>query len=65
VERTPPEYRFRHIWSAWSEGARSGQPALRWYAEKLAVDIRQIDEASIPLRVIDLVRDPRDVLPAA
>ena len=50
------------MWLAWSEVARRRHPAIRWYAEKLAVDIGQIADASLPLRIIDLVRDPRDVL---
>lgn len=50
------------MWRAWSDAVRIRQPQIRWYAEKLAVDVEQITDASIPLRVIDLVRDPRDVL---
>jgi hypothetical protein len=38
------------------------QPSARWYAEKLAVPVPTIVEAGIPLHLIDLVRDPRDVL---
>ena len=53
---------LRQMWMAWSEEARQRHPSMDHYAEKVAVDIRSIIEASIPLRVIDLVRDPRDVL---
>jgi hypothetical protein len=51
-----------HLWSACSEAMLDQQPPARWYAEKLAVPARTILEAGIPLRLIDCVRDPRDVL---
>ena len=53
---------LRSMWEAWSETARAHHPGLRWYAEKLAVEIDPISDAAIPLCVVDLVRDPRDVL---
>ena len=53
---------LRHLWLAWSEQARDAHPRSELYAEKLAVDVSVLAAAGIPLRVIDLVRDPRDVL---
>ncbi len=50
------------LWAAWTSTTRTRHPHARFYAEKLAVDIDQIHRAHIPIRVIDLVRDPRDVL---
>jgi hypothetical protein len=51
-----------HLWSAVSEAMLLREPRAGWYAEKLAVPIDAIVDAGIPLRVIDCVRDPRDVL---
>ena len=51
-----------HLWSACSEAMLDWQPSARWYAEKLAVPAQPIVDAGIPLRLIDCVRDPRDVL---
>jgi hypothetical protein len=53
---------LRALWSACSDGFCDTNPAARLYAEKLAVDPAPIVAAGIPLRIIDLVRDPRDVL---
>lgn len=50
------------LWSGWSEEVRRSVPDVAYYAEKLAVDVDVIVEAGIPVRVIDLIRDPRDVL---
>ena len=50
------------MWQAWSDQVIAGRPAARFYAEKLAVPVETIADAGIDLRVIDLVRDPRDVL---
>lgn len=50
------------LWTAWSQMARRRHPGVRAYAEKIAIDVDTIAAAGIPLRVIDLVRDPRDVL---
>lgn len=55
---------LRHLWQAWTEEARRSAPHAKLYAEKLAVSVSTIAEAGIPVRVIDLVRDPRDVLPS-
>ncbi len=55
---------LNHLWQAWTEEARRSTPGARLYAEKLAVGVSTIAQAGIPLRVIDLVRDPRDVLPS-
>ncbi len=50
------------MWVAWSGAARARNPGARLYAEKLAVDVAALTEAGIPVWVVDLVRDPRDVL---
>jgi hypothetical protein len=51
-----------HLWSACSEAMLEKDPSARWYAEKLAVPAQPIIDAGVPLRLIDCVRDPRDVL---
>lgn len=51
-----------HLWSAFSEAMLDRHQSARWYAEKLAVPAQPIIDAGIPLRLIDCVRDPRDVL---
>jgi hypothetical protein len=53
---------LRSMWSAWTEQVCAARPDTRWYAEKLAVPVEVIRAAGIDVRVIDLVRDPRDVL---
>jgi hypothetical protein len=50
------------LWSTFSTGFRRRNPNARWYAEKLAVPIEAVVAAGIPLKVIDCVRDPRDML---
>ncbi len=50
------------LWSGWGREAQRTHPSIAYYAEKLAVGIDQLVEAQIPLRLIDVVRDPRDVL---
>lgn len=50
------------MWQACSSVIRRRHPGVRYYAEKLAVPIDDALRRSVPLRVIDLVRDPRDVL---
>jgi hypothetical protein len=50
------------LWSAFSTGLLAKQPDARWYAEKLAVPVQPLVDAGISLRVIDCVRDPRDIL---
>ncbi len=50
------------MWTAWSEQARATHPEARYYAEKIAVPVEAIVAAGITVRVIDLVRDPRDTL---
>ncbi|MEM9516200.1 MAG: sulfotransferase [Actinomycetota bacterium] len=50
------------LWGGWSIEARRSHPGIAYYAEKLAVGIEPLVDARIPLRVIDLIRDPRDVL---
>ncbi len=53
---------LRALWSVCSDGFRTRDPDATLYAEKLAVDPATITDAGIPLRIVDLVRDPRDVL---
>lgn len=53
---------LHQMWLAWSTVARATHPAMRLYAEKLAVGVEVLAAAAIPLRVVDLVRDPRDML---
>jgi len=53
---------LRALWGACSEGFREHGPSSRWYAEKLACPVEPIVAAEIPLRVVDVVRDPRDVV---
>lgn len=53
---------FRSMWAAWSQHARSTNAIARFYAEKVAVDVGVFERAGIPVKVIDLVRDPRDVV---
>lgn len=50
------------LWSGWSDEIRRSFPEARYYAEKLAVDADVVVAADVPLKIIDLVRDPRDVL---
>jgi hypothetical protein len=50
------------LWGACSAGFRERAPSSRWYAEKLACPVEPIAAAEIPLRVVDVVRDPRDVV---
>jgi len=53
---------LRALWRACSAGFRERAPLSRWYAEKLACPVESIVAAEIPLRVVDVVRDPRDVV---
>lgn len=53
---------LRALWSACSDGFRAQAPDATLYAEKLAIDPAVVAVAGIPLRIVDLVRDPRDVL---
>jgi hypothetical protein len=53
---------LRALWGAFSLGFRERAPYSRWYAEKLAYPIDPVVEAGIPLRILDLVRDPRDMV---
>ncbi len=50
------------MWDACSALIRQQHPNVRYYAEKLAVPVDDSLRRAVPLRVIDLVRDPRDVL---
>lgn len=53
---------LRALWGACSAGFRERAPSSRWYAEKLACPVEPVVAADIPLRVVDVVRDPRDVV---
>ena len=48
------------IWGAISDELRRSTPSAHFYAEKLG-DSGMLADSTIPLRLIDLVRDPRDV----
>lgn len=50
------------LWSGCSDEIRRLFPDVSYYAEKLAVEVDVLIDAGIPLKLIDLVRDPRDVL---
>lgn len=52
----------RGVWQAFSAAAEraSGRP-LRYYAEKYSGYAEVLVEAGIPFRVLDIVRDPRDI----
>jgi hypothetical protein len=49
------------MWGAISEELRRSTPSARFYAEKLVGNGRLLVDSDIPLRIIDVVRDPRDV----
>jgi hypothetical protein len=49
------------MWAAVSQELRQTSPTARYYAEKLVRDARLLLDSAIPLRLIDLLRDPRDV----
>jgi hypothetical protein len=51
-----------HLWDAFSSAMLQQYPQAQWYAEKLAVPIQPLVDAKIPMKVVDCVRDPRDVL---
>jgi hypothetical protein len=53
---------LRALWAACSVGFRERAPQGRWYAEKLACPVARVAEAGIPLQVLNVVRDPRDVV---
>src|SRR5262249_53227657 len=53
---------LRGMWGACSAGFRDRTPNARWYVEKLAYPVDSVIAAGIPLHVIDVVRDPRDVV---
>jgi hypothetical protein len=50
------------MWAGCSTVIRREHPNVRFYAEKLAVPIDDSLRHNVALRVIDVVRDPRDVL---
>ena len=63
LDRADLELRVRsQLWSAFGASMLARQPGARCYAEKLAVPATLVIDAGIPLRLIDVVRDPRDVL---
>ena len=49
------------MWDAVSEELRRSTPVARYYAEKLIGNAQLLFDSDIPLHLIDLVRDPRDV----
>jgi hypothetical protein len=52
---------LRGLWQAFSDSERAQQPGARWYAEKYAGFGDDLLDAGIPVRFLDLVRDPRDI----
>jgi hypothetical protein len=50
------------LWGGFSAALRRDHPDGRWYAEKLVGSVESVVAAGIPCWVIDIVRDPRDVL---
>lgn len=52
---------LKGMWEAVSGELRQSAPSARYYAEKLAGNSQLLFAAGIPLRLIDVVRDPRDV----
>jgi hypothetical protein len=52
---------LRHLWIAVSSELLGSNPGAVWYAEKLVGPIDLLIAAGIPIKVIDCVRDPRDV----
>ena len=53
---------LRSLWRGWSERVSVERPQARYYAEKLAVPVDAFVRAGLDCRVIDVVRDPRDML---
>jgi hypothetical protein len=49
------------MWEAMSAELRRSAPGARFYAEKLVGNGRLLADSDIPLRIIDVVRDPRDI----
>jgi hypothetical protein len=52
---------LRNLWQAVSDELHRSAPAARYYAEKLVGDTQLLLDSNIPIHLIDLVRDPRDV----
>ena len=62
VDRHDLQHRSMHaLWTAFSDAARARNPAARFYAEKIRGDFDLVVDAGIPVRAIDLLRDPRDI----
>jgi hypothetical protein len=53
---------LRGMWSTFCDAVRTQHEPVRYYAEKLALPIDPFLDAGIDLRIIDLLRDPRDML---
>jgi hypothetical protein len=51
----------RALWEAFSAAAATRAPHARYYAEKIPCELDLVVDAGLPVRVINLVRDPRDV----
>ncbi len=52
---------LHNLWQAVSQELHRSVPAASYYAEKLVGDTDLLLESNIPIHLIDLVRDPRDV----
>ena len=59
-KRLAPEV-LRNTWAAVSLELWRGCPLGRLYAEKIVGSVDLVVRAGIPLKVIDLIRDPRDI----
>ena len=52
---------LHNLWQGISDELRRAAPAARYYAEKLVGDTQLLLDSQIPVHLIDVVRDPRDV----
>jgi hypothetical protein len=60
IERLAPAM-LTAMWEAVSDEICRSGPSARYYAEKLVGDTQVLYQSEIPLHLIDVVRDPRDV----
>ena len=61
IRRLAPKA-LHNLWQAVSDELHRSKPAARYYAEKLVGNAQLLFDSDIPIHLIDLVRDPRDVL---
>ena len=60
IDRLAPSL-LNGMWEAVSDDLLLSSPTIRYYAEKLIGNAQLLFDSDIPLHLIDLVRDPRDV----